>query len=444
MRADRNGRKPRALFRIPAAVCLVIVAPVGVRCQSATPTQHTSLIGFVGSRACAGCHAGIFQRQEASNHALSLRAPADIAELYQSLPFQFEDKSSKTLLTLRKSADNQLELDAGQGGQQAALKLRWAFGSARRGVTPLGMREDGTIVESRLSWFPFDGGYSLTPGATRYDPQGVVESLGRAMTLEDVQQCFSCHTTDYTPTPQGPMLSEMGIHCERCHGPGLEHTRVMSSRDPPASGQDRKILNPARLKTFAQLEMCGACHGRPPLDTDLAALQYLERTPQTARYPSRRLVLSRCYNESADGLKCTLCHDPHGNVQQQRSQRDQACIHCHDEGLRSKARVCPVNKTDCVSCHMPRQRVMIHSEFTDHWIRVAARTRPEVPGEPRLSKSLRAGDAVVFRRGSGSCPLKARSFLGRRSHSSRITSRRPRARKLFGNSIRPSSNTNSS
>jgi predicted CXXCH cytochrome family protein len=346
-----------------AAVCLATLAP------AAMPGQN-----FVGSGACAACHEEIFQRQEASNHALSLRAPSGIADLYRTLPFQFEDKASQARLTLQSGAGGQLELHAGKAGQHALLTLRWAFGSGRRGITPVGVREDGAIIESRLSRYPFEGGYLLTPGATRYDPQSVVESLGRTMTLEDVQQCFSCHTTDYTPTSSGPRLNEMGIRCERCHGAGLEHTRVMSGPDPPERWLDRKILNPGRLKTFAQLEMCGTCHGRPPLDTDLAALQYLERTPQTARYPSRRLVLSRCYNESPEGLKCTLCHDPHSNVSEQRAQRDRACLGCHSGRVQSKARACPVNQSDCVSCHMPRERVMIHSEFTDHWIRIAARS----------------------------------------------------------------------
>jgi hypothetical protein len=360
-----------------AAVCLAAIAPAGVWGQPSTAAQGSS---FAGARACAACHEEIFQRQQASNHALSLRAPSDIADLYRTLPFQFEDRSSKAVLTLRSGAAGQLELDAGKDGQHALLKLRWAFGSARRGITPVGVRDDGTIVESRLSWYPFDGGYSLTPGATRYEPQSAVESLGRNMAIEDVQQCFSCHTTDYTPSPTGPRLNEMGIRCERCHGPGLEHTHVMSGAEVPARWQDRKILNPARLKTFAQLEMCGTCHGRPPLDTDLAALQYLERTPQTARYPSRRLVLSRCYNESTEGLKCTLCHDPHTNVSEQRAQRDRACAGCHDSRLHAKARACPVSKSDCVSCHMPRERVMIHSEFTDHWIRITSR---RASGGPR-------------------------------------------------------------
>src|SRR5579863_9360184 len=39
---------------------------------------------------------------------------------------------------------------------------------------------------------------------------------------------------------------------------------------------------------------------------------------------------------------------------------------------RSKARVCPTSTSDCVSCHMPKQRVMAHSVFTEHWIRVTS------------------------------------------------------------------------
>ena len=227
MRDEKNESKLGRSGWHALTICVAMFAAVASRGQDSTSNQGSL---FVGSRACGGCHATIFRRQETSNHALSLRMPADVTDMFKTLPFEFEDRSSKTHLTLLENSENQLELEARKGDQRAVLKLRWAFGSARRGITPVGVRDDGTIVESRLSWFPFDGGYSLTPGATRIDPQSVVESLGRAMTLDDVQQCFSCHTTDYKPTPSGPLLNEMGIHCERCHGPGLEHTRAWPAR----------------------------------------------------------------------------------------------------------------------------------------------------------------------------------------------------------------------
>ena len=345
----------------------VILLATGLSAQSRANLRS----GYVGSKTCGGCHANISKKQELSNHALSLRTPGDIGELYGSLPFQFQDRSSQAILTLRKNAGNQLELEASKGVQRESLTLRWAFGSGVRGITPVGVRSDATFVESRLSWYPSEHAYSLTPGATRYDPKTTIESLGRALSLDDVQQCFSCHTTDYTPGPSGPVPNEMGIHCERCHGPGLEHVRLMAGPSPLANGQDRKILNPARLRAFAQVEMCGACHGKPPRETDLSALQLSEPTPQMARYPSRRLVLSRCFSESADGLKCTSCHNPHINVSEWRAQRDQPCIACHSERLRAKARICPLQQSDCVSCHMPKERAMLHFEFTDHWILVA-------------------------------------------------------------------------
>jgi hypothetical protein len=82
------------------------------------------------------------------------------------------------------------------------------------------------------------------------------------------------------------------------------------------------------------------------------------------------LVLSRCFNETDSGLRCTACHDPHTNVALQRAALERACISCHTPGVRRRPEICPIAKQACASCHMPRQQVMAHSMFTDHWIRI--------------------------------------------------------------------------
>jgi predicted CXXCH cytochrome family protein len=328
--------------------------------------------GYAGSSTCAACHSGIYKSQRSGHHAHSLRPPGEIEELIGQLPFQYLDRPSQAHLTLSKGTEGELQLEAVKESEHGALLLRWAFGSGDKGITMVGLGADGKFVEGRLSWYASDRTYSLTTGATRNNPQTALESLGRTLTSKEAQECFSCHTTAYSPDRSGPVEREMGIHCERCHGPGLEHSRLMAGPNAPARGQDRKISNPGRLEAFAQAEMCGACHGRPPRDADLAAIQFIERTPDTARFPSQRLVLSRCYNESGDGIRCTTCHDPHLNVAEQRSLRDRSCIGCHTGRARSKTRVCPTATSNCVSCHMPKQRVMLHSEFTDHWIRVSS------------------------------------------------------------------------
>ena len=179
----------------------------------------------------------------------------------------------------------------------------------------------------------------------------------------ETQECFGCHTTAYLPGQQVPARHEMGIRCERCHGPGAEHARVMAAANAPALG--RQILHPGKLDAPSQVQMCGVCHGRPPADSDVAALRRIEQSPNTVRFPSQRLVLSRCYNESPDGLACSRCHDPHSNVSLHAADHDRACVACHAK----PRRVCPKAAADCASCHMPRQQVMLHSLFTDHFIR---------------------------------------------------------------------------
>ncbi len=322
---------------------------------------------YAGALKCAGCHAALYSQQEASNHARSLRVPAEIDELVQPLPFRYRDRGSGAELTLARTTSGALELTASKGQETHRVELSWAFGSGVKGITPIGTMAHGAAVESRLSWYAAGHAFGLTTGASQREPITVIESLGRSLTGKEVRECFSCHTTGYTPDQPAPDRREMGIRCERCHGPALEHARLMQNI---GGGPDLKIFHPGKVDAFSQVRLCGACHGRPPRDTDLQAIRAIELRPNTVRFPSQRLVLSRCYNESIDNLKCTHCHDPHANVSAQRERQDQACLACHGKESRPPAASCPKAVAGCVSCHMPKEKVMVHSQFTDHWIRV--------------------------------------------------------------------------
>ena len=349
-----------ALVALSALLAALPLAHAQVAWKPDRPWPQTS--AWIGSRACAGCHADLYRRQETSNHARSLRPSAEIKELKEGLPYSRLDRSSGATLTLH--AD--LHLVAEKGSDRQAIKLEWAFGSGKKGITPVGRRENGAIVESRLSWYA-SGGFGTTTGAGQRDPQSFYESLGRALTDREAQECFGCHTTGYLPGQPAPARQEMGVRCERCHGPGANHARAMQE-DPTRA--DRQILHPGKLDAASQVQMCGVCHGRPPADSDVAALRRIEQSPNTVRFPSQRLVLSRCYNESAEGLPCSRCHDPHVNVSSRAADLDRACLGCHVKPLR----VCPKAAAGCATCHMPKRQVMLHSLFTDHFIRVAERT----------------------------------------------------------------------
>ncbi|MCI0420846.1 MAG: hypothetical protein L0387_27020 [Acidobacteria bacterium] len=337
--------------------------------QSFRDPEHfwTQQSAYAGAQACQGCHTNLYDTQDRSNHARSLRPISEIGEILSLLPFQMKDRIAQAELRLEGAPESKTVLTASKDRNQQRLILDWAFGGGSKGITPIGRLENGQFVESRLSWYADSRSFDLTPGATQQTPRTLAESLGRALSEEERMKCFGCHTTGSTQENPLPSRQAMGIRCERCHGPGLEHIRAMGI----GLVADKKIFHPGRLDGFAQAQLCGVCHGRPPADNDLAAIHAIQERALTVRFPSQRLVLSRCFNETEAGLKCTTCHDPHANVAVTASAYDKACLECHKVERRKMAAVCPVSRDKCSSCHMPKQRVMLHSEFADHWIRIS-------------------------------------------------------------------------
>ncbi|MFN0169304.1 MAG: multiheme c-type cytochrome [Bryobacteraceae bacterium] len=318
---------------------------------------------YAGSGACRQCHGDVYRKQEASHHARSLRPLAEVTEFTRGLPFAMRDRVGEADLSLDLGPSRSVVLTAKRGSEQAELRLDWAFGAGGKAVTPLGTNRDGRYVEGRVSWYQGTGTFDLTPGARERTPKTADQALGQVLAEEDRAKCFGCHTSRSGAPDVPPPRSEMGIRCERCHGPGGEHVRA-------AAAGDRRIFHPRSLDGFQMAQMCGVCHGRPPSETDFAEIARIQERQLTVRFPSQRLVLSRCFNETDGGLKCTACHDPHSNVPVSQSLRDAPCQSCHSRQQRRDAAVCPKATEGCSVCHMPRKRVVLHSEFSDHWIRV--------------------------------------------------------------------------
>jgi len=84
------------------------------------------------------------------------------------------------------------------------------------------------------------------------------------------------------------------------------------------------------------------------------------------------------------------CHDPHQQLQHEAAAYDQKCFACHPAAAKPKSAAaapptapakatpspaaCP---TKCVTCHMPKVNVdVMHSNFTDHRIRVVRKGEP--------------------------------------------------------------------
>src|SRR6266851_940197 len=130
----------------------VIIQLSGLLAASADERFWKQESAYAGSLACAECYQAEYSLQERSHHARSLRPPTQVDELVKSLPFQFRDRTSGAELALSQSASGALELRATRQQEMQRVELEWAFGSGVKGITPLGRRADGTIIESRLTW----------------------------------------------------------------------------------------------------------------------------------------------------------------------------------------------------------------------------------------------------------------------------------------------------
>jgi Cytochrome c554 and c-prime len=336
-------------------------------CLSSEAQVKNNENGYVGSRDCAVCHAEIFGAFLKSGHARSLKKAASLDWLLKRLPIEYPDIAGGVQYRLEKSLKPGFALDlvASKDRQSETLHLLWAFGTERRAITFLGLSDREECAEGRLSWYQDIDGLDITLGS-RERVRDAHDALGRWLNAQESTKCFSCHTTrESTGGPKALDEANAGIQCERCHGPGQKHMETFLRGGNPF--QD-SIKNPARLSAQEQLDLCGECHGAVPKVLQSDVRQQIISDPSTVRSPAKRLVLSRCYQESRGGLTCTICHNPHKSLGESVAYYDQKCLLCHS-GTSAGEKRCPSADKVCLACHLQRQGLTAHLDFVDHWIR---------------------------------------------------------------------------
>ncbi len=318
---------------------------------------------FVGSEKCGTCHAEHYRQQRDHPMALTGRAVTpENAGLWFS-----EERLGKAVAW--RGMDVPRYRTTGEGvvlesGDRSA-RVGAVLGSGARGFTPIAAADGRTLRELRLSFSSPHDTWLMTPGSERdRDP------LGERDSVEQSGECLGCHST--TLAWKNDVLdfgeSELGIQCERCHGPGSAHLEAVQSGNPSA------IFNPAALMADQQVEFCGQCH-RQPFDVD--PLNVMSRQPSMARHAGAGLMLSECFRHSPRDttITCLDCHDPHTKLEASSDRVRASCLRCHASPERDHRSQAMARTADCVSCHMPLvEGNMPGAGFTDHWIR-----RPDSP-----------------------------------------------------------------
>jgi hypothetical protein len=260
----------------------------------------------------------------------------------------------------------------------------YAFGSGDRGLTLVGHDQKGRPSECRMSYYPEPVGWDVTSGQPVDMILPAELYAGTILTFDAVQRCFTCHTTNAFAALNrlGPEASDNAIGCERCHGPGETHVKLIAAnKGVLPRDADLAIARPKLATASAIAGLCAGCHS--PRDNDV---KLSPGSPDAARFQGTTLTWSRCYTESGDRLSCVTCHNPHKNAEKKPEHYERRCLECHasssapeaqpDYGPKradmATARSCPVSPArNCIECHMPKVKTpMAHSLFTDHFIRV--------------------------------------------------------------------------
>lgn len=192
-------------------------------------------------------------------------------------------------------------------------------------------------------------------------------------------ECAGCHATGVDPVKK--TFEEPGIGCEACHGPGSNHVKAIPGYEIVT------IVNPVRLTTFSEAQICGSCHtkGRDKSGQYAYPVGYMTArgvanlrlyfnpfTPENKPdmfWPSgdskeyHQQYLDWQKSEHAKmGVSCTDCHTIHlaTTTFQTKLAGDNLCKSCHSTyGYRSAHRIHTFGS--CIACHMPRTVKSAHS-----------------------------------------------------------------------------------
>ncbi len=407
--------KARALKLALATILLL----VGVLVALAVPpaAREARRDGFVGSTACAGCHAGEHAAWAHSDHARAMMpaTPGAVLGAFNGTTARGAGQSA----TFLREGNSFLVRTDGADGQIADIPVAETLG-----VDPLqqylAQLPDGRRQVLPWAWdsrSPDQGGqrwYHLTPDESLRAGDSL-HWTGRDQNWNFM--CASCHATglvrgyDRTTHRYDTTWSEMAVGCESCHGPGAAH--LAWARDGAAAARPKGITalrdaaggwrfeegdargiarwdGPPR-PAAALVDTCAACHARArPLVADpLPGQRFLNtHAPvllEAGHFHADGQIQGEVFEWGSfmqsrmarAGVVCGDCHAPHSG--KLRAEGNAVCAQCHQparfDSVTHHRHGANSPGAQCTSCHMPQATYMGVDRRHDHGFRVP---RPDI------------------------------------------------------------------
>jgi hypothetical protein len=364
---------------------------------------------YIGTAACAACHAGNHASYKKTAHSASL---ADLKPADEPPDGSFHHAASgRTYSVYRHDGQlRQREVLRNEADKVVAsvdLPVRYLIGSGHYCRSYL-VEVDGFVHESPITWYTAKQKWDMSPG---YDAP-------RHWSFERPARvgCLACHAGQVAvgDTVHKAALPEKAIGCESCHGPGSLHQAKYRMKPDAIDPNDDTIVNPGKLSRELGEAICARCHLSGSVTVNVRG-----RTDPTAYRPGRPLTdyrvdyrfepigdgmtvvghvqqmrLSKCYQQS-ESLTCITCHDPHNKVDAAKGVAfyRQKCLECHTRkgcSVPEPERRTKQPADNCAACHMPTADTDIpHIAFTHHRIgKHAPGSRNVVPPKPTSAPDL--------------------------------------------------------
>jgi Cytochrome c554 and c-prime len=330
-----------------------------------------SLFSFAQARkesvTCATCHSAEAALQPLTGMGRALGTPDTDPGLrthpkltVQKGPFSYtvETREDKSIYSVT------------DGTRTISVPVRWQFGAGNH--TWL-LERDGHLYESIVSYYQSIDGLDTTTGDEVLRPKTLEDAFGRELGPTEAKACFGCHATNAVVDGMLNLQSlHPGVSCQHCHIGAGQHLTDIVKGNVASVPPDLSRFTTEDLSTF-----CGQCHR-----TWETVVRHHWRGQINVRFQPYRLANSKCFNGADPRISCIACHNPHQSLNRDLASYDSKCLTCHaastDSSLRpaaaakpAGAKACPVAKSKCVSCHMPKVPMLGDLlTFTDHEIRI--------------------------------------------------------------------------
>ncbi|APV52574.1 hypothetical protein BWI17_20630 [Betaproteobacteria bacterium GR16-43] len=358
---------------------------------------------YVGTAACASCHADQHKNWSGSQHARAM-LEANASSVRGDFANAKATAGGVTSTFTTREGRYFVRTD-GPDGKLADFEVKYTFG-----VEPLQQyliaMPGGRMQALGLAWDTRDkaaGGQRWFPVNTR------VPKAGDPLHWTGIDQnwnyqCADCHSTNVRKNYDAATgtfkttWSEITVACESCHGPGSTHvegkgkgglTAMLDERKGVSWAIDAASGNAKRSKprtSDREIEVCARCHARRgQFSDDHVAGQPLHQAfrpallEQGLYYPDGQ-QLDEVYDYAsflqsrmhAHGVTCSDCHEPH--TQKLRAPGSEACSQCHApakyQAESHHHHRAGSKGAECAACHMPTRTYMVVDPRHDHSMRI--------------------------------------------------------------------------